>query len=108
MSKMFVDWEKLNESSNIVVDVVDEFDSIRKNMLDIVNSISEDWQGIDSNNYVANFSSYLSLLEKDIEYLDEWSKYFKKVSISFGNVVNDNLNKLRANNAEFFDDRRVG
>ena len=82
-SKIFVNCDKLSESMFSFADIVNEINISREKMLEVVNSIYEDWSGIDSQTYINNFSNYLNGMEEDVNYLNEWADYLKKVSEMF-------------------------
>ncbi len=77
MSKnLKVNWIEINKLGDKLSSCSEELESVREEMLNLVNDVKSGWTGEDSAKYITNFSNYLEGIKKETTYLNEWSLYF--------------------------------
>jgi len=95
MSKnLKVNWIEINKLGDKLSTCSEELESSRKEMLILVNDIKSGWTGDDSNKFVTNFSNYLDGIKEEINYLNEWSIYFKESTNLYGGNFEECLKKI--------------
>ena len=63
MVKLYVDHEKLTDMSNFLSDNAMKMDALIEKMLTTVDSISNSWDGLDAQIFIANASEYIENLK---------------------------------------------
>jgi len=99
-----VDWAEVsNLGKNTLINST-EFENARQKFLDLVNSLSECWQGIDADEFTANASSFLTSLKKDTLYFEALSKYYDHSSKAYNKVVDEAAEKVNHMNLQLEDE----
>ena len=93
MTKIVVDTEKLNEYGNKIQNQVATFDSITSKMDEVLLSLSEGWDGVDKDSFLANASEYLNNVKTIETALSEC-----------GTLVNDCAKKYQERINRFYED----
>lgn len=94
--KLSVNWTELRNLGDRTKDNAEEFEQIRTKMLEIILSIQDCWQGVDSSNFIASAGNYVEKLKTETLSLLEWSEFFYKSAIGYNGAVEDGLNKVRS------------
>ena len=89
-----VDCEQLQESGKDFLSQSNDISSVRKKLLEIINTIEKGWQGKDEEAYKNNFINYLKKMDNEYKYLLNWSNYFSNSSKKYNYCVSDSLNNL--------------
>lgn len=106
MSKIVkVNWVGLKKISDSTIKDATDFETARKKFQEIILSIPECWEGIDSNNFIANCNNFLEELKNDSIYLNMLGEYFDKSSKAYGNTVNKHSEKMKKMNTELLDEK---
>ena len=95
-----VNYEELFKASKNFDDQSKAIQDIKKNLLEIIDTIDNGWQGIDAENYKINFKKYIKRIYKESNYLEKWSDFLLKSSIKYDRNVQEgkqntfSINKL--------------
>lgn len=99
-----VNWVRLKAISNSTIKDADDFENARKKFQEIILSIPECWEGVDSNNFITNCNNFLEELKNDSVYLRMLGEYFDKSSQAYGNTVSKHSEKMKKINTELLDE----
>jgi len=93
-----VNWNEVGSLSKNTLEQSVEFEEARQHFQEIVNSITECWEGSDSEEFIKNADSFLTSLKKDSLYFEALGNYFDKSSKTYNKVVEDHAQKVEVIN----------
>lgn len=103
MRKIDVNWKEVNNLSEKTKKNAAEFAEEINKLIEITESISECWQGIDAENYKITSKAYYEKLKEDKNYLEQWSNVFKKSALKYNGGVEEGLTKVKQTNQTLLD-----
>ena len=95
MRRLFVDWVKIEKMGNTTEANVLKFETARLIFENEIETLIECYTGNDSAVYQKEVLEYLEELKNDVDYLYEWSTYFKKKARSYNGTEEDSLQRVR-------------
>jgi uncharacterized protein YukE len=93
-----VNWTSLKKMGDTTIKTSQDFEEARQNFQDIINSLPECWEGIDSSSFMVNCNNFLNDLKKDTLYFGALGEYFTKGSQVYSGVVNTHSEKMKKMN----------
>ena len=90
-----VDWVDLAKVDEEFLNQAVEFKTINEELQKQFESLQNCWNGIDSNNFIANSKNVNSALTKEVKHLADWCEYIKKSSGKYNRVVDEGLASLK-------------
>lgn len=103
MQKIDVNWRELNDLSERTKINAEEFATEINKLIEITESLSDCWQGIDAENYKITSKAYYEKLKEDKNYLEQWSNLFKTSALKYNGGVEDGLTKVKQVNQTILD-----
>ena len=86
-SSMNFDWDSVKNLGSNTKENFTRLEESRQNIINIVESLPECWEGLDANAYIQRVKNYMDVLKEDTEYFEYLGDYFDKVSTNIGGVV---------------------
>ena len=95
MRRLYVNWKELNLLGENTENQVLEFEKARLIFENEIETLIECWTGNDSAIYQSEVLEYLGELKRDVDYLYDWSVYFKKKARGYEGTEEDGLQRMR-------------
>ncbi len=96
MRRLFVDWKDLGELGNTTEDNILAFEKARLIFENELETLIECWTGNDSAVFQNKTIEYLEGLKTDVDYIYEWSRYFKRKSRTYEGTEESSLQRMRS------------
>ena len=96
MKKLVINLRKVNKLGEDIEKNIVDFEKDRLLFMNEIKQFDTCWAGFDQNIFQNNTLEYLDKLKYDVDYLYQWSKYFRSSSSMFGSVEEDGIKKLRS------------
>lgn len=92
-----VDYDKVSEVGNSLVVETERLNSLYSDLVEICNSINENWHSEDSHIYIRRLINYLNVKSKENENLNVAGHALKDISYIYSEQDNKWLNELVQN-----------
>ena len=98
-----VNWNEVNKLGKRTFENTKKFEESRARFQEIINSIPNCWEGIDSNHFVNNANLFLESLKSETKYMESWIEFFEKTGHIYRETVNDKAEKIKRDREMFQD-----
>ena len=100
-----INWTEVRKLGESADKASKDLNTSRLKFQEIVNSLPECWEGIDSEAYIKRCNEFLDYLNNDVVYFDSLSHYFGMTSNRFNKVVSSHTKKLEKIKNELEEDK---